>query len=137
MSKNAESNYAKLFPKAMALEHAFVKAGGMLIAGTDPDRLRRGDPGLLEPAPGRAAGRGRVHAARGDPDRHAQRREIPGTRRRIGSIAVGKAGRPGRDAGDPAENIADIRLVETVFKQGVGFDPAKLIESVKGRVGLW
>jgi hypothetical protein len=39
--------------------------------------------------------------------------------------------------GNPAVNIADIRNVETVFKQGVGFDPVKLIESVKGRVGLW
>ena len=36
VSKNTESNYAKLFPKGMALERAFVKAGGMLIAGTDP-----------------------------------------------------------------------------------------------------
>jgi hypothetical protein len=27
--------------------------------------------------------------------------------------------------------------VEIVFKQGVGFDPAKLIASVSGRVGLW
>jgi hypothetical protein len=27
--------------------------------------------------------------------------------------------------------------VETVFKQGIGFDPAKLIESVRGQVGIW
>ena len=27
--------------------------------------------------------------------------------------------------------------VETVFKQGVGFDPVKLVESVKGKAGLW
>ena len=33
--------------------------------------------------------------------------------------------------------IADVRKVETVFKQGVGFDPAKLVDAVKGRVGLW
>ena len=31
----------------------------------------------------------------------------------------------------------DDKNVELVFKNGVGFDPAKLIESVKGRVGLW
>jgi hypothetical protein len=24
-----------------------------------------------------------------------------------------------------------------VFKQGIGFDPAKLIASVSGKVGLW
>jgi hypothetical protein len=33
--------------------------------------------------------------------------------------------------------IGDIRYVETVFKHGVGFDPAKLIDSVRERVGLW
>ena len=40
-------------------------------------------------------------------------------------------------AGDPAASIADVRKVETVFRQGVGFDPVKLIDSVKGKVGLW
>jgi hypothetical protein len=39
--------------------------------------------------------------------------------------------------GDPSRNIADVRTVDTVFKQGVGFDPAKLIASVSGKVGLW
>jgi len=24
-----------------------------------------------------------------------------------------------------------------VFRQGVGYDPVKLIDSVKGKVGLW
>jgi amidohydrolase family protein len=36
VANNAESIYAKLFPKAMALERAFAKAGGVLLAGTDP-----------------------------------------------------------------------------------------------------
>ena len=40
-------------------------------------------------------------------------------------------------AGNPAAAIADLRKVEIVFKQGIGFDPAKLIASVSGRVGLW
>jgi len=40
-------------------------------------------------------------------------------------------------AGNPAATIADVRKVETVFRQGVGYDPVKLIDSVKGKVGLW
>jgi hypothetical protein len=40
-------------------------------------------------------------------------------------------------SGDPSTTIADIRRVETVFKNGVGYDPAKLIDFVKGQVGLW
>jgi enamidase len=39
--------------------------------------------------------------------------------------------------GNPAANIGDIRKVQLVFRQGVGYDPAALIESVKGKVGLW
>jgi len=36
-----------------------------------------------------------------------------------------------------ATRIADVRNVQIVFKQGVGYDPAKLIESVRGKVGLF
>ena len=39
--------------------------------------------------------------------------------------------------GDPSADIADVRNVEIVFRQGIGFDPAKLIASVSGRVGLF
>ena len=38
--------------------------------------------------------------------------------------------------GDASKNIADIEKTEIVFKDGVGFDSAKLIESVHGAVGL-
>jgi hypothetical protein len=38
--------------------------------------------------------------------------------------------------GDPSKNIADIENVETVFKAGVGYDSAKLIELVRGQVGI-
>jgi hypothetical protein len=38
--------------------------------------------------------------------------------------------------GDPAKNIRDIENVEIVFKDGVGFDSKKLLESVKGQVGI-
>ena len=54
---------------------------------------------------------------------------------RIGSVA------PGKDAdlvvvnGDPAKTIADIENVEIVFKDGVGYDPAALLDSVRGRYG--
>ena len=56
---------------------------------------------------------------------------------RVGTIAVGKQADLVVVNGDPSANIGDVRNVETVFKQGVGFDPAKLIESVKGKAGLW
>jgi len=56
---------------------------------------------------------------------------------RTGTIAVGKQADLVLIGGDPSTRIGDIRNVETVFKQGIGYDPAKLIASVSGRVGLF
>ena len=137
VSKNTESNYAKLFPNGMALERAFVKAGGLLIAGTDPT----GSGGVI---PGYSNQR-QVELLVEEGFTPVEAIQIVtmngakylGQERRIGSVAVNKQADLVVVNGNPAVNIADIRNVETVFKQGVGFDPAKLIESVKGRVGLW
>jgi len=137
VSQNAQSNYAKLFPKAMAMEHAFAKAGGLLIAGTDPTGSGGVIPGyanqrqvelLVEAGftPLEAISISTLNGAK-----------YLGRDGRIGSLAVGKQADLVVIAGDPSKSIADIRKVETVFKAGVGFDPAKLVESVKGRVGLW
>jgi len=55
---------------------------------------------------------------------------------RIGTLAQGKAANLIVIHGDPSKNISDIEKTEIVFKDGVGFDSAKLIESVRGSVGL-
>ena len=59
-----------------------------------------------------------------------------GAERSIGSIAVGKAADLVVVAGNPATNIDDVEKVEIVFKDGIGYDPAKLIRSVEGLMGL-
>ncbi|MGH9906932.1 MAG: hypothetical protein ACRD8U_15285 [Pyrinomonadaceae bacterium] len=38
--------------------------------------------------------------------------------------------------GNPAASIKDIRNVTIVFKDGVGYDSAKLIDSVQGQAGI-
>jgi hypothetical protein len=38
--------------------------------------------------------------------------------------------------GNPIATHGDIRNVVTVFKDGVGYDSAKLIAAVKGQVGI-
>ena len=38
--------------------------------------------------------------------------------------------------GDPSQKITDIENVELVFKDGIAYDPCKLIDSVQGAVGL-
>ena len=54
---------------------------------------------------------------------------------RIGTIAPGKQADITVIKGDPSKKIEDIENVEIVFKDGVGYDSAKLIESVRGLVG--
>jgi imidazolonepropionase-like amidohydrolase len=136
-SQNKDSIYTTLFAKGMALERAFARAGGQLIAGTDPTGGGGVIPGysnqralelLVEEGftPIEAIHIGTLNGA-----------TYLGRDREIGSIAVGKRADLVVVDGDPSRTIADVRKVETVFKQGVGYDPQKLIESVKGKVGLW
>ena len=135
--KNQESRYLTLLPKAMALERAFAQAGGLLIAGTDPTGGGGVVPGfsnqrqlelLVEAGftPLEAISIGTLNGAK-----------YLGRDGRVGSIAVGKQADLVILNGDPSTSIADVRKVETVFKEGIGFDPVKLIEAVRGRVGLW
>jgi enamidase len=133
----SQTGYAALFPKMMQLELAFVRAGGALIAGTDPT----GGGGVI---PGYAnqrqvellveAGFTPLEAIRISTLNGAV---YLGRDARVGSLAVGKQADLVLIAGNPLAAIGDIRKVETVFRQGVGFDPSTLIQSVTGRVGLW
>jgi enamidase len=134
---NTDSPYVKLFPKAMALERAFARAGGLLIAGTDPTGSGGVVPGysnqrqieLLVDAgfsPLEAITIGTLNGAR-----------YLGRHTRIGSLAKGKQADLVVINGDPSANISDIRKVETVFRQGIGYSSTKLIESVRGQVGIW
>jgi enamidase len=137
VAQNKESNYIALFPKAMALERAFARAGGTLVAGTDPTGSGGVVPGysnhrqmelLVEAGftPLEAISISTLHGAK-----------YLGRDARIGTISVGKQADLVVVGGDPSATIADFRKVEIVFRHGVGYDPAKLIASVAGRVGLF
>jgi imidazolonepropionase-like amidohydrolase len=136
-SQNQESPYKTLFPKGMALERAFVDAGGLLVAGTDPT----GSGGVI---PGYSNQRQiELLVEEGFTPLEAIRiatlngATYLGRAGEIGTVAAGKRADLVVIDGNPAAAIADLRRVDTVFKGGVGFDPRKLIESVSGRVGLW
>jgi imidazolonepropionase-like amidohydrolase len=55
---------------------------------------------------------------------------------RIGTIEVGKQADLVVIRGDPESNISDLQKIEIVFKDGIGYDPIKLLKSVRGKVGL-
>ena len=127
---------AKLqYANDIALERAFVAAGGMLLAGPDPT----GNGGVL-PGFGDQREVELLVEAGFTPEQAIQIASLNGARfmgldARIGSIAAGKDADLVVVDGDPAKSIADIEKVETVFKDGVGYDPAALLASVRGRYG--
>jgi imidazolonepropionase-like amidohydrolase len=125
-----------LLRKEMDFEVAFVKAGGLLLAGPDPTGNGGVLPGfgdqreielLVEAgftpvqAIEIATGNGAIYLGQQD---------------RIGTLMPGKQADLVLIEGDPSRNIEDIENVETVFKAGIGYDSAKLIESVRGQVGI-
>ena len=132
----AASPVAALVRKSMDFERAFVKAGGLLIAGLDPTGNGgivagfgdlRGVELLVE------AGFTPVEAIKIASFNGAK---YLGRESQIGSIAVGKTADLMIVKGNPAANIFDIENVEIVFKDGVGYDSEKLIQSVQGLVGV-
>ena len=137
VQSNAQSVYSVLFAKDRAMELYFARAGGLLLAGTDPT----GGGGVI---PGYSNQR-QVELLVGSGFTPLEAIRICtlngatylGRADHVGSIAVGKQADLVVIGGNPAAHISDIRNVELVFKAGVGYDPAKLIQSVKGEVGLY
>ncbi|MES2300160.1 MAG: amidohydrolase family protein [Pseudomonadota bacterium] len=136
-ARNAEFNakFEAALKKEMAFELAFARAGGLLIAGPDPT----GNGGVL---PGFGdqrelellveAGFSPLEAIRVATANGAQ---YQGQLARIGTIAPGKNADLVVLLGDPSRRISDIENVELVFKDGLAYDPAKLIASVRGMLG--
>jgi imidazolonepropionase-like amidohydrolase len=130
------SIWPALFELEKRFERAFVQAGGLLLAGLDPT----GGGGVI-------AGYGdqrevellveagftpleAIHIAT------SNGAEYLGELDRIGTLAVGKRADLVVVEGDPSQHIEDIEKVAIVFKNGVGYDPAKLVDSVRGLVGI-
>lgn len=127
--------WGRQYEQEKEFERAFVQAGGLLLAGEDPtgiggDLAGFGDQREVELLV--EAGFTPLEAIHIATYNGAQ---YLGELDRIGTIAAGKQADLVVIKGDPSKKIEDIENVETVFKDGVGYDSAKLIESVRGMVG--
>jgi hypothetical protein len=131
-----DSPWPALFTLEMQFERAFVKAGGTLLAGLDPTGFGGviagyGDQREVELLV--EAGFTPVEAIRIATLNGAR---FMGEEKSIGSIEPGKVADLVLIDGNPAVNIKDIENVVTVFKDGVGYDPARLVQAANGTVGL-
>lgn len=133
---SSEGNYLSLFKKVMDFERQFVQAGGLLLAGLDPTGnggVVAGFGDLREVELLVAAGFSPVEAIKIATFNGAK---FLGEDKSIGSISVGKQADLMVVKGNPAKNINELEKVEIVFKDGVGYDSEKLIQSVQGLVGI-
>jgi imidazolonepropionase-like amidohydrolase len=128
---------AEAYKNDLGLERQFVASGGLLLAGPDPTGNGGVIPGfgdqrelelLVEAGftPLEAIRIGTLNGA-----------TYLGLADRIGSIAAGKNADLFIVKGNPAATISDVENVILVFKDGVGYDSAKLLNSVKGRYGQY
>ncbi len=136
VAERKENPWPAMFPKEMQFERAFVEAGGTLLAGLDPTGIGGviagfGDQRELELlveagfTPAEAIKIATLNGA-----------QFLGLADHIGSLAKGKQADIVLVKGDPSSRIQDIENVEMVFKDGVGWDSKKLVDSVKGQVGI-
>ncbi len=137
VQQNATSPFAKLLPLDRAMELAFFRAGGLLLAGTDPTGGGGVIPGYSDQRQVELLVESGLTPLEAIKVCTLNGATYLGRADRIGSIAAGKQADLVVIDGNPAATIADIRHVTLVFRQGVGYDPAKLIASVKGKVGLF
>ncbi len=125
-----------VFKTGMKYEYAFSKAGGLLASGVDPTGnggalFGFGDQRNVELLV--EAGFTPVEAIQ---IASANGAKALGIYDQTGSIEVGKLAELSIVNGNPAAQISDIKKVETVFKDGYGFDSAKMVEAVRGLVGV-
>lgn len=128
----------KAFINNATMEKMFYDMGGLVSVGTDPT----GNGGTI-------AGLGNWRAiellVEADGFTPLQAIKIAtlngaitlGFEKTIGTIEAGKNADLLIIDGDPSKNISDIRKVEWVFRNGVGYDSKKMFESVRGKVGFY
>src|SRR5216117_122970 len=124
------------FKNAMAFERAFVAAGGLMAAGVDPTGIGGALAGFGDQrnyelfieagfAPAQAVQIMTVNGAK-----------ILGVAQSLGTVEPGKLADLVVLHGDLTADPSVIRSPTIVFKDGVGYDSAKLLASVQGRVGV-
>tara|TARA_R110002111_G_scaffold258182_1_gene327081 strand:- start:217 stop:1656 length:1440 start_codon:yes stop_codon:yes gene_type:complete len=127
----------KAFVNNAKMEKMFYDMGGLLTVGTDPT----GNGGTIA-----GFGNWRAIELLVEADGFTPLEAIKiatlngaialGFDKTVGTVEVGKSADLLIIDGDPSINISELRKVEFVFRNGVGYDSKKLFESVKGKVGF-
>lgn len=136
IAERADPTWSGLLKKEMQFERDFVKAGGLLLAGEDPTGYGGVLPGFGDQREVELLVEAGFNPLEAIHIATANGAQFLGVADRVGTLAPGKQANLVVIHGDPSARISEIEKVELVFQDGVGFDSTKLIESVRGSVGL-
>jgi enamidase len=137
IQKKAAGDWAVVYPKLARLEKRFVDAGGMLMDGTDPTGYGGVVPGY--------AGKREIELLVQDGGFSVEQAiristlngaKFLGRNMDIGTLEVGKRADVVVIDGDPLKDITAIEKMPLVFKNGIGYDTAKIFTAMKETVGL-
>src|SRR6266516_1330580 len=124
------------FKNAMAFERAFVDAGGLMAAGVDPTGIGGALAGYGDQRNYELFIEAGFTPAQAIQIMTLNGAKILGVAQTLGTVEQGKLADLVVLRGDLTTNPSVIRSPTIVFKDGVGYDSAKLIASVQGRVGV-
>ncbi len=127
--------HPSIYKKALEYDRAFVRAGGLLGAGVDPTGYGAAPPGFGDQRNYELLLEGGFSAPEVVQIMSANGAKILGIDADVGTIEAGKVADLVVIQGD-VEADGHIRNTRIVFRQGVGWDSPKLIDSVRGIVGI-
>lgn len=134
--RSPSGSFTAALKKEFEFEYAFSKAGGLLMAGADPTGNGGALAGFADQRNVELLVEGGFTPSEAIRIATANGAQFLGEQDRIGTIAPGKQADLLVIEGNPAARIADLEKVKLVFKDGAGYDPGKLLDSVRGAVGL-
>ncbi len=124
-----------LFAKAMEYERAFVDAGGLLAAGVDPTGYGAAPPGIGDQRNYELLLEAGFSAPEVVQIMSANGAKVLGIDADVGTVEAGKVADLVVIEGD-LEAVGNLHGTTVVFRRGTGWDSAKLIDSIRGIVGI-
>jgi len=129
------SDWQLILHTEMAFERSFVKAGGRLMAGADPTGWGGVVAGLADQRNVELLVAAGFTAEEAIQIASANGADFLGQSAKIGTVTPGKQADLVVIRGNLVSNIRNIRNVEVVFKDGIGYDSAALMQAERGNIG--
>lgn len=124
------------FARALAFDKAFYAAGGIMASGVDPTGNGGALPGYGDQRGYELLRESGLNAEQAVQVTTYNGARVLGVEKNLGSVEKGKIADLVLLKGDLVADPSVIRNVVTVYKDGVAYDPAKLVDAVRGRVGI-